>query len=351
MGKDSPCYESLLSGYLRWMKDHQHAAAGTLEVRRSSLVKFLHSLGAKATSDGIGELTPDDVESSCPGMAEGGALMSAWTLCSCLAEEIEKFIRLRCLSGTDYSSQARLLGYFDHFLVEQNIWQRRITRETCDSYQKKLVGLAPRSQGNRFCVVRQLCRYLALKDPLSYIPEALRTPSSHQTHRAYIFTEEEVAALLRASLQLTPTGSLRPQTYWTLFGLLYSIGIRIGEAMALNIEDFYPKEMRLYVAKGKFRKARWIMLSESTRDALQRYMDQRDRKSPNIPESPLLLNERRQRLSHPTVYATYRTLLKTCGVIHHKKAGPRIHDLRHTFAVHRLLAWYQDGEDIKASII
>jgi len=60
--KDIPCYEALLSGYLRWMKDHQHAAAGTLKVRRSSLVKFLHSLGAQATTDGMGELMPDDVE-------------------------------------------------------------------------------------------------------------------------------------------------------------------------------------------------------------------------------------------------------------------------------------------------
>jgi integrase/recombinase XerD len=61
--KDTPCYESLLSGYLWWMKDHQHAAEGTLKVRRSSLVKFLNALGAKATSDGVGELMPDGVES------------------------------------------------------------------------------------------------------------------------------------------------------------------------------------------------------------------------------------------------------------------------------------------------
>ena len=276
--------------------------------------------------------------------------MSAWTLCSCLAGEIEKFIKLRRLSGTDYSSQAQLLGYFDRFLVEQNIWRRRITREICDSYQKELAGLAPRSQGNRFCVVRQLCRHLALDDPLSYIPEALRTPQSHQTHRAYIFTKEEVAALLRASLQLPPAGSLRPQTYWALFGLLYSTGLRIGEAMALNIEDFFPAEMRLYVAKGKFRKARWIMLSESTRDALQQYLEQREKKKPNMPESPLLLNERRQRLCHPTVYSAYLTLLKTSGITHHEKVRPRIHDLRHTFAVHRLLAWYQDGKDINARL-
>jgi site-specific recombinase XerD len=283
-------------------------------------------------------------------MAKGGALMSAWTLCSCLAGEIDKFIKLRRLSGTDYSSQARLLGYFDCFLVDHNIWKRRITREICDSYQKELAGLAPRTQGNRFCVVRQLCRRLALGDPLSYIPEALRIPPSYQTHRAYIFTKEEVAALLRASLQLSPAGSLRPQTYWTLIGLLYSTGLRIGEAMALNIENFFPSEMRLYVAKGKFRKARWIVLSESSRDALQQYLEQRVKKKPNMPESPLLLNKCCRRLSHSSVYASYLKLLKACDIAYHKDTGPRIHDLRHTFAVHCLLAWYQDGKDINARL-
>jgi len=61
--KETPCYETLLSGYLQWMKDYHYAAAGTLKIRRSSLVKFLNSLGAKATSDGMGELMPDGVES------------------------------------------------------------------------------------------------------------------------------------------------------------------------------------------------------------------------------------------------------------------------------------------------
>ena len=64
--------------------------------------------------------------------------MSAWTLCSCLAPQIEAFINLRRLSGTDYHSQARLLGYFDRFLVEQGVQQPRMTRESCDRYQNSL---------------------------------------------------------------------------------------------------------------------------------------------------------------------------------------------------------------------
>ena len=276
--------------------------------------------------------------------------MKAWILSSCLAPQIETFIKLRQLSGTDYHSQARLLGYFDRFLVGLAVSQPCVTRDICDGYQNSLSGLAPRSQGNRFCVVRQLCKYLARTDPHNYIPEALHTPSSRQAHRPYIFTCEQVGMLLTAAATLPPPGSLRPHTYRTLFGLLYSTGIRVGEAFALNIEQFFPEEQRLYIAEGKFRKSRWIVLSTSTSRALGQYLERRMGKEPNAPDTPLFLNERRHRLCHAPVYKTYRGLLGECGIMHDNRKGPRIHDLRHSFAVHRLLAWYRDGEDVNARL-
>lgn len=276
--------------------------------------------------------------------------MSASTLCSCLAPQIENLINLRRLSGTNYHSQSRLLGYFARFLVEHNIDQPRMTREICDRYLRSLSGLAPRTRGNRFCVVRQLCEYLARTDPLSYVPETLRSPSSCQAYVPYIFTHAEVNALLAEASRLPPPESLRPQTYRTLFGLLYSTGIRIGEALALNLQDFFPAEERLYIAEGKFRKARWIVLNTSTAGALEQYAKRRMGKTPHTPDSPLLLNERRRRLCYPTVRATFRRLLRDCGIACGKRAGPRIHDLRHTFAVHRLLGWYRDGEDINTRL-
>ena len=167
--------------------------------------------------------------------------MSTWNLCSCLAAPIAAFIDLRRLSGTDYHSQAQLLGYFDRFLVEQNLEQARITQDICDRYRQHIAHLNPRSQGNRFCVVRQLCQYLARTDPLTYAPEPLRAPSSRQAHRPFIFTQKQISSLLAAVETLPPSGSLCPDTFRTLLGLLYSTGIRIGEALALNIEHFFPK--------------------------------------------------------------------------------------------------------------
>jgi site-specific recombinase XerD len=155
---------------------------------------------------------------------------------------------------------------------------------------------------------------------------------------------------LAAAGQLPPLNSLRPYTYRTLLGLLYSTGIRIGEAFAVNLEDFHPEEPSLYVAKGKFRKARWVPLSASATEALRHYVERRRQIRPCDPDSPLLLNQRGRRLHHPSVYHAFRRLLSQCGIPYHRGSGPRIHDLRHTFAVHRLLAWYRDGQDVNARL-
>jgi site-specific recombinase XerD len=269
---------------------------------------------------------------------------------SSLAGPIQNFINLRRLSGTDYKSQAQLLGYFDRFLLKQK-WNRpSITREIMDYYQQSLSHLAPRTRSNRFCVVRQLCEYLARNDPCSYVPEPLKIIPSKGTHQPYIYTHSEIQALLAAASKLPPPNSLRPHTYQTLLGLLYTTGIRIGEALSLNLEHFYRIDRRLYLAEGKFRKARWVPLSDSTCRVLEQYLRKRLQIRPRSPDSPLFLNQRSDRLRHCAVHQTFRHLLTQCAVHYRKHAGPRIHDLRHTFAVDRLLAWYRDGQDVNARL-
>jgi len=269
---------------------------------------------------------------------------------SLMAGPIQKFINLRRFSGTDYHSQAQLLGYFDRFLVEEHLVEQRITRKIVDRYLESLSHLAPRSRSNRFCVVKQLCQYLARNDPLGYVPDPLRTISSRGAHQPYIYSNSELQALMAAASRLPPENSLRPHTYRTLLGLLYSTGIRIGEASSLNLEDLHIAPNRIFIAEGKFRKARWVPLSDSTCQALRQYMHKRSQTTPRSSESPLFINERCRRLHHCTVNQTFRHLLKQCNIHHSKQTGPRIHDIRHTFAVHRLLAWYRDGQDVNARL-
>lgn len=276
--------------------------------------------------------------------------MSPQELHSCLADKMQRFIAVRRLAGTDYQSQARLLGYFDQFLDEQGVTEPRLTREITDEYQQRPGHLRPRVRGNRFGVVRQFCAYLSRMDPQCYVPERQTGTRSKDGHPPHIYSPTEVHALLVVATQLPPANSLRPLTYRTLLGLLNSTGIRIGETFALNLEDLYSDRQSLYIAEGKFRKARWVPLSSSTGDALRQYVQRRQRISPCAPDSPLLLNQCSRRLHYPTVQHTFRHLLSQCGIPLHKDTGPRIHDLRHTFAVHRLLAWYRDGQDVQARL-
>jgi len=267
-----------------------------------------------------------------------------------VAAKFQRFVELRRAGGSDYQAQARLLLYFDRFLVQRSAAEPRLTREITEAYQETLGRLHSRTRDNRLSVVRQFCEYLSRTDPRCYVPERRPWLRPQDARRPYIYSVNEVQKLLATAAQLPPPNSLRPPTYRTLMGLLYSTGIRIGEAFALNLEDFHCEEQNLYIAQGKFRKARWVSLSGTTCDALRQYLERRQPISPCEPSSPLFLNLRGRRLCHPTVLAAFQRLLSQCGIPHHRETGPRIHDLRHTFAVHRLLAWYRDGQDVNARL-
>jgi len=269
---------------------------------------------------------------------------------SLLGESMDRFVRLRRAAGFDYRAQAKLLGYFDRFLVEEQVGETHITQALTDRYRERLTHLCPRGQYNRFCVVRHFCQYLAGRDPRNHVPEPLRLVPSANARIPYIYPPEEIQSLLAAALHLGPVGSLRPHTYWTLVGLLYASGLRIGEAQDLNLEDFKPNQRRLFVREGKFRKARWVWLSKSTCQALEAYLERRVPHLPDDPEAPFFINLWKRRLKRTTIAGTFRPLLEACGIPHTRETGPRIHDLRHTFAVHRLLQWYREGQDVNARL-
>lgn len=271
--------------------------------------------------------------------------MSARPFQSALAQPIEAFVALRQLSGCDYDSQAQLLRHFDRYLTTVPSVTRP-TRALIEGYERTLSTIAPRTRANRMSVVRQLCAFLSRSDPKVFVPEPVRTRSSRAEFRPYIYSRDEIRTLMLAAARLS--GALRGATYRTLIGLLYSTGLRIGEAMALNLADGVDDGC-LRVAQGKFRKARRVPLSPSTHRALRRYLSQRRRIQPNAPDAPVFLNERARRLHHCVVAATFRRLLRA-GQIGSERHRPRVHDLRHTFACHRLLAWYQDGADVQARL-
>ena len=184
-------------------------------------------------------------------------------------------------------------------------------------------------------------------NPFHNVPEAIRSAKSEASRIPYIFTKRQIQDLLSEAAKLQPQHSLRPHTYRTLFGLLYTTGLRIGEALALQIKDFHPESMRLHIGEGKFHKSRRVPLSSSTCTMLQVYLHKRQNATASAGEHPLFISLRHSRLSHCTVNQAFCSLLKQCRIHKSKGNGPRIHDLRHTFAVHCLFKWYSNGPGCK----
>ena len=269
---------------------------------------------------------------------------------SCVAGRIHRFIALRRLSGTEYRGATIVLGYFDRFLTEQHFRRPPITRQIVDRYMEGLSHLRPRVRANYLSAIRQLCAYIARTDPRCYIPEPTRWISSHTAFKPYIFTKSQIRDLLRAALDLSPSKSLRPHTYHALVGLLYTTGIRIGEAIALKVGDLHRDQGLLYIAEGKFRKTRWVAVHSSVSRVIEHYLSKRLRGGPKGPDQPLFVNLRGNPLGHRCVHTAFRQLFARCGIAYVRHEGPRIHDLRHTFAVHRLVAWYRDGQDVNARL-
>lgn len=268
---------------------------------------------------------------------------------SVLAPRFSDFVRFRRLGAAGGDSQIPLLRYFDRFLDENQFAGPWPTRDVVQRYLESTAHLSPGSRCNRLSVIRQFCGYLRLFEAQCYVPPGNLLRDRRPRRLPHLYTQNEMKALLSAARQLGPPGSLRHMTYYTLFGVLYTTGLRCGEAIGLDLGDVELDKRVLCIRSGKFGKSRWVPMSCSTSLTLQRYIEQRARAAPNAPDQPVFVNLRAHRLHQQNIDQTFRHLLSQCGLRGGKGSpGPRIHDLRHAFACTRLLAWYREGKDVNA---
>ena len=139
---------------------------------------------------------------------------------SLLANRLSDFVRLKRLGGVDPANQIELLRYFDRFLAQERFRGAGPTPELIERYLIGIKHLDPGTRDNRLSVVRQFCRYLRLFDPACYIPEPLLRRGQKPSRLPHLYADTEIRALIQAARELPPAGSLRPETYHTLFGLL-----------------------------------------------------------------------------------------------------------------------------------
>ena len=198
--------------------------------------------------------------------------------------------------------------------------------------------------------------YITL-EPDTEVPEASLFGPEPGRVAPHIYYDDEIVELLAAARTLGPTGSIRPFTYETLFGLMASTGLRVSEAIHLRDADVDLKRGMLTIHQAKFGKSRQIPLHPSTVEALRLYRGQCDLAGLSArDEAPFFVGTRGRRRGTPLgdrqVHRVFTELRERLGWrnrgAHH---APRIHDLRHTFVVRRILLWQAQGVDVDQAML
>lgn len=232
------------------------------------------------------------------------------------------------------------LGHEAPLTVEvMSAWARRA----------KVNGDSPTTWARRLKKLRPFARWLQQFDPRTEVPDHTIFGGVGQRLAPHIYSEQEIADLLAAARCLSP--DLRGATYEALFGLLAATGLRVSEAVHLLEADVDLKSGMLTVRQTKFAKSRQVPLHLSTVEALKRYHGLCNLQVAVTEETPFFVSTRGQRrgcaLSLRQVNRVFQYLRNQLGWVNRgAHAAPRIHDLRHTFIVRRVLLWHAQGVDI-----
>jgi integrase/recombinase XerD len=257
-----------------------------------------------------------------------------------LEAQLADYLRIRRALGYRLERAEKLL-YLEHLAA---LGQDHVTVQNALGWATLPVASAG-WWAFRLSAVRGFASYLHALDLAHEIPPADMLP--HRPRRAipYLYSGEVIAALIAATGALR--GELRQATYRTLIGLLAVTGMRVGEAIRLDRSDLDLATGVLSVRESKLGKTRELPLHPSTVQALRGYLRVRDR-HPRADVSPaLLISPAGTRLIYCNVHATFRQLRRDAGVVSGAAGSrPRIHDLRHRFAVLTLVDWYRAGVEV-----
>lgn len=223
-----------------------------------------------------------------------------------------------------------------------------LTTELALQWAKLPRNAAPEYWSRRLGIVRRFAKYRSLFDPATEIPPVRLLGPAHRRPAPYIYSTEEIEALLQACAKLGPAGGLRPRTFVTLFGLLASTGLRISEALRLTRKDVDLGASVLSVAETKFTKSRLVPLHDSAARELRKYAKHRDRRHRLLSTHAFFVTELGTSLKYWRTFMLFSRLRDDLGWSGPRR--PRIHDLRHTFAVMRILQWYHEGADVDQKI-
>jgi integrase/recombinase XerD len=245
-----------------------------------------------------------------------------------MIQAIETYLAMRRTVGFTLSNAEYLLRSFARFATHQK--QTHIRTATVIQWAGQARSVAQRHV--RYQTVCLLAQYLRVEDPRHETP-----PTNYFGYRKvrrvpHIYSCDEIESLVLAAKRLPSFNSLRSETYATLISLLAATGLRISEALHLLVSDITPDG--LLIRKTKFQKTRLVPLHDTVVTALAHYLTHRqDMRSGG---DHVFVSDDGQPLVYWKVHSVFRTLLKSAGIKPSRGRWPRIHELRHTFAVRAL---------------
>lgn len=240
---------------------------------------------------------------------------------------IETYLALRRATGFAMSTAEYLLKSFAAFAAERG--QTHVVMQTAIDW----AALGP-SVGQRDARLRAVCRFVRhvrVEDVGHELPPANHFGARKRRRTPHIYTTGEISRLIEAGLRLRSMRGMSPCTQATLIALLSATGLRISEALKLTIADVTREG--LLIRETKFRKTRLVPLHDTATAGLRRYLDHR---GPASEDDPVFIDTRGRQLRYIAVKESFDVLVDKAGIKSRSGHRPRLHDLRHTFAVRAL---------------
>jgi len=257
-------------------------------------------------------------------------------------------------AATDYLALRRALGFklyhetwwlpdFVAYLASHG--STTITTVLALRWAQQPADADPSWWAKKLGAIRRFARYHHACDPRTEVPPADLLPYRARRQTPHIYSDEELAALLQQARHLP--GALTSASYTTLLGLLAATGMRVGEALRLDQQDIDWHQSLLTVRHSKFGKTRQVPVHRSTISALHEYVQVRDRLCPHRRTPSFFISRVGTRVIHQNFHHVFLRLIRLSGIGNGPRRRPRLHDLRHTFAVKTLRDWYRTGVDVE----
>ena len=273
---------------------------------------------------------------------------------SIYAPYFKQFIAIKNGLGYAVIRAQWILFELDSFFVDNNIRELGITQQQVEQWRATRINDGQCTIYDKYCTLAQFCKYMCRIGYDCYIP---RLPRKISGFTPYIFTNEQMMGIFHAcdhyelyDRHLNTTLFIMP----AIIRLLYATGLRINEALSLKNKDMDFDKKCLYVRKSKNGDERISPLSEALIAVLKQYLQYRNRiPLPRINDEKnfFFVSPMGKRCSQSVIYDWFKKMLSVCDIPHqgnHK--GPRLHDLRHTFAVHSLVKMSKSGLDLYYSL-